>query len=103
MNYNGSIFLAPSDLFILDKGWIHRRGTSLHDDAGRTGVQEGEGGGRDKSYIDGVLLENATGRDDFGWEINHHKHHKILDQIGGIQIQIQIHYIVYHINLFEIT
>jgi len=70
--------------------WV-TRSIALYDDARRTGVQEGEGGGCDESYIDGVLLEDTTGGNNFGREIDHHKHHEILDQTGSIQI----HYIVH--------
>ena len=72
--------------------WV-TRSIALYNDTWGAGVQEGEGCGCDESYIDGVLLEDATGGDNFGREIDHHKHHEILDQIGSIQIQI--HYIVY--------
>jgi len=74
--------------------WV-TRSIAFHDDAWGTGVHEGEGGGCDESYVDGVLLEDATGGDNFGREIDHHKHHEILDKIGSIQIHTHIHYIVY--------
>ena len=43
-----------------------------------------------------MLLEDATGGNDFSRKINHHKHHEILNKIGSIQI----HYIVYSYLFF---